>query len=109
MKWRNKELGLWSLYKGKKFSVEVTTPRHAGYVSLEFLARDSNIIFFVGKHIGVEYSFKTRCGVHEWKPRVCKCYGCRMRQPLSPQIIAAIREKYNAPDFGRKVRVKDDE
>ena len=67
------------------------------------------MVFYIDKHIGVEYYLKKYCGIREWKPKKCKCYGCAIRQPLSPEIIQKIREMLHSPDFKAKIVPMEDD
>jgi len=99
MKWDNRELGLWSLTKNRWFSIGGTTPRNAGYWNFEFGTENYSVNFFFGKHVGIELWLKEEYKVRQWTPKNCSCFGCRMHQPLSPEIIEALRKKFCTPRF----------
>lgn len=99
MKW-DSEYGTWSLLDTKWLGIRGTTFRNAGYFVIEFVFNDDDysLAFSIGNHIGVEWWLKETCAVYEWKPKKCKCYGCTMRMPLSPELKAALFKKF----FGDK-------
>lgn len=91
MKW-DSEHGIWSLVDSKLITVHGTTFRNADYLTLNI---DLNIIdygieLFWGPHKGIHLWPPDGIHTFQWKPKKCKCYGCRMRRPMSAEALQAL-------------------
>lgn len=91
MKW-DKVLGLWTLIRTEKFAVYGSTFRNADYLTLTVDVGDYTVDLFFGRHIGMHFWRGEEIKQYEWKPKNCKCFGCAMHQPLSPENAEAIRK-----------------
>lgn len=80
------DYGIWTLIHTKWFSIHGTTPRNADVWSLDIDLGKYSLCLSTGPHASIE--FWSGDNLHQLRRNKagCRCYGCTMHQPLSPEI-----------------------